>query len=96
MAENNKNKGWPKVGTLRKGDYGHYIVLEKNVDIMVDGKKLELNEKRTVRLDDPRKKVEMLLEKGFIDEGEAEKRMDTLNANAWLKYELIVPPPKPS
>jgi RNase H-fold protein (predicted Holliday junction resolvase) len=91
-----KSKGWPKIGTLRKGDYGHYIVLEKGVEILVDGQKIAMNDKRSVRLEDPKKTVEMLLEKGVISEEKAQERLATLEANAWLKYELVVPPPKPA
>lgn len=89
-----KAKGWPKIGTLRKGDSGSYIKLEPNVTIMVDGVAVPLNEKRTVRLENPRDKVEKLFELGKITESEKDKRLETLAANEWLKYELIVPPPR--
>jgi hypothetical protein len=90
-----EKKSWPKIGTVRKGEYGSYIVLEKNVEILVDGKRIDLNEKRSVRLEDPRKKIEEMLEKGYIDESKAQKRREVLEQNQWLRYELIVPPPKP-
>lgn len=95
MAEaKTKSKAWPKIGTLRRGDSGSYIKLEANVKITVDGVEVPLNEKRTVRLEDPRKKVEGLFERGIITEAEHDKRLETLAANEWLKYELIVPPPR--
>jgi hypothetical protein len=89
-----KSKGWPKIGTLRKGESGSYIKLEEGVEITVNGFKVEMNDKRTVRLEDPRKKVEGLHERGFIDEAEKDKRLEKLTELSWLKYELIVPPPR--
>jgi hypothetical protein len=92
--EKKKSKAWPRIGTLRRGDSGSYIKLEANVSIMVDGIEVPLNDKRTVRLEDPRKKVENLLERGIITEAEHDKRLESLANNEWLRYELIVPPPR--
>jgi len=100
MAEK-KSKAWPKVGTLRRstdqktGKPGaSYIKLEPNVDIYVDGKKVEMNQTRTVRLEDPKTKVLQLHERGFIDEAEKDKRLERLEENSWLKYELVIAPPR--
>jgi hypothetical protein len=87
-----KSKGWPKVGTLRRGDSGSYIKLEEGVEIFANGVKVPMNDKRTIRLEDPRKKVEGLHERGFIDEAEKDKRLEKLAELDWLRYELIVPP----
>jgi hypothetical protein len=89
-----KKPSWPKIGTLRKGDNGSYIKLEENVQILVDGKPVSLNKSRTVRLEDPRKKVTTLVERGVISEAEGDKRLEKLAENEWLRYELIVPPPQ--
>lgn len=95
MAETkSKSKGWPKIGTLRRGETGSYIKLEANVDIYVDGVKIPFNEKKTVRLEDPRRKVQQLFDRGYIDEATKDKRLETLAENDWLKYELVVAPPK--
>ena len=94
MSEVKKSKGWPKIGTLRRGDNGSYIKLEDNVTILIDGKPVDMNQKKTVRLEDPRKKVEGLHERGFIDEAEKDKRLEKLAELEWLRYELIVPPPR--
>lgn len=94
MSETKKKASWPKIGTLRKGDTGSYIKLEENVTVLVDGKPVPLNKSRTVRLEDPRKKVTALMERGFITEAEADKRLEKLSENEWLRYELIVAPPK--
>lgn len=89
-----KGKSWPKIGTLRKGDSGSYIKLEAGVTVFIDGVEVPLNDKKTVRLEDPRKKVEGLLERGIISEADADKRLEKLAENEWLRYELIVPPPR--
>ncbi len=94
MSEVKKSKGWPKIGTLRKGDTGSYIKLEENVEVLVDGVKVPMNATRTVRLENPRDKVKQLLERGHIDEATADKRLEKLAENEWLRYELIIPPPK--
>lgn len=97
MAETTtKKKSWPKIGTLRKGESGSYIKLEENVQVLVDGVAVPLNASRTVRLEDPRRKVEDLVKRGFITEAEGDKRLEKLAENEWLRYELIVPPPKPA
>jgi len=87
-----KSKSWPKIGTIRKSDKGSYIKLESNVTILVDGEEVSLNEYRTVRLEDPRKKIEFLFENGHIDEKTYNTRLETLAENTWLRYELVVPP----
>lgn len=89
-----QSKGWPKIGTLRKGESGPYIKLEANVTVLVDGKPVAMNDKKTVRLDDPRKKVEQLFDKGIIDEATRDTRLEKLAENEWLRYELVVPPPR--
>lgn len=95
MAEiKGKKKPWPKVGTLRRGDSGSYIKLEEGVEIYMNGEKLSMNSKRTVRLEDPRQKVANLFERGFITEAEHDKRLEVLANNDWLRYELILSPPK--
>ncbi len=95
-----KSKGWPKVGTLRRGtnketnEKYSYIVLEPNVEIRVDGVVVPLSKGRNVRLEDPRAKVEEMFQKGYMDEATKDKRLATLAENDWLRYELIIPPPR--
>lgn len=97
MAESKgKKPSWPKIGTLRKGENGSYIKLEENVQVLVDGVAVPMNKSRTVRLEDPRKKVEALFEREYITEAERDKRLEKLAENEWLRYELIVPPPQDS
>lgn len=95
MAETKgKKKAWPRIGTLRRGDSGSYIKLEANVEIYVDGVKFELNDKKTVRLEDPRKTVENLRDKGIISEQKAGERLEKLATMDWLRYDLIAVPPR--
>jgi len=95
MAETKKKKGWPRIGTVRKGDDGgSYIKLDEGVEVFLNGEKVALNEKRTVRLEDPRKTVEKLYERGIITEKEHDTRLEKLVEMQWLKYDMIVPPPK--
>lgn len=89
-----KTKSWPTVGSLRKGDNGSYIKLAEGVEIFLNGEKVNLNEKRTIRLEDPRRKVEGLKDRGFISEAEADKRLEKLAEMEWLRYDLVVPPPR--
>lgn len=96
MAQQTKKKGWPVVGTLRKGDTGSYIKLADNVQILVDGQPVEMNDKRIVRLEDPRKKVEAMAAKGFITEAEADTRLEKLSGMEWLRYELVLAPNNPN
>lgn len=89
-----KGKGWPTIGSLRKGDNGSYIKLADNVQIFVDGVEVPLNAKKTVRLEDPRKKVEGLRDRGIISEADADKRLEKLAEMEWLRYDLVCPPPR--
>ncbi len=90
-----KKKSWSKLGTLRKGDDGtSYIKLEANIEIYVDGVKADLSSTKTVKLDDPRKKVEQLRDKGIISEADADKRLEKLAEMSWLRYDLVLVPPK--
>lgn len=100
MATQKTKKGWPEIGSVRVGESREtkekytYIKLKDNVEILVDGKPVELNAGRTLRLERPSDKVEQLLERGIIDEAEADRRLEKLAEMPWLKYTVIVPPPR--
>jgi len=90
-----KKKGWPVIGTIRKGDSGSYIKLEENVKIFVDGEEVKLNGSRTCSLESPVAKVERLIKVGAIKEGDSEARLEKAKEiNSWLKYDIVVPPPR--
>lgn len=90
-----KNKGWPMIGTIRKGDNGSYIKLEDNVTILVDGEEVPLNKSKTCRLESPVAKVERLIKNGGIKENDSESRLEKAKeVNEWLKYEIVLPPPR--
>jgi len=97
VSETKKKKGWPRIGSLRKSEDGtSYIKLEANVEILVDGVKIPLNDKKTVRLECPRKNVESMRDRGYITEQQAGERLEKLAEMTWLRYDLIAPPPKPT
>lgn len=90
-----KKKSWPVIGSLRKSDDGtSYIKLADNVSVLVDGKPISLNDKKTIKLEDPRKKVEMLFDKGYIDEKTKDERLEKLAGMPWLRYDCVAVPPK--
>ena len=88
-----KKKGWPKIGTLRKNDKGfHYIKLEDDVKLIVNGETVDLNDYRTLRLQDPRETAKFMHERGIITEKQLDERLETLAENSWLRYEIVAPP----
>jgi hypothetical protein len=87
-----KSKSWPVVGSLRKGDSGSYIKLGDGYKIVGPDGDVPMNSKKTIRLEDPRKKVEGLLQRGIISEADADKRLEKLAEMDWLRYDLVVPP----
>lgn len=90
-----KSKGWPVIGSIRKGDSGSYIKLEENVTILVDGKEVALNKSRTAKLESPVAKTERLIKSGGIKENDAESRLEKAKEiNSWLKYDIVLPPPR--
>lgn len=90
-----KSKPWPVVGTIRKNENGSYIVFNENVTILVDGQEVKMNNMRSAMLQSPIDKLERLIKRGFIDEKDVEaRRAQAQETNRWLKYEIVVPPPK--
>lgn len=87
---------WAELGTLRertndKGDTSTYIVLNKNVQILVDGEEVDLGEYRTVKLIDPRKGLETARDNGKIDDETYEERLNALDERN-VVFKLTVPP----
>jgi hypothetical protein len=97
-AVKTKSKSWAKLGTIRQGENKgtgekySYIKLNDNVDIFVDGEKVSVNEKRTLRLEKPTDTVNQLLSRGVITEQQAGERLEKLAEMTWLKYEITIPP----
>ena len=96
MSKVVKKKGrWPKIGTVRKGETGSYIKFNENVKILVDGEEVKMNDKRTANLVDPVNEVKSMIERKIIKEDQAESRLAKAEeASSWLRYEIVVPPPK--
>lgn len=96
MAKN-KTK-WVDIGTLRKNEKGtSYIVLDKNVELLVkskenpDGVILDLGQYRQVKLVDPTSGLDSLLENGHIDQEKFDKQHAFLKEKN-VRYKLSVPP----
>ena len=84
---------WFDLGTLRKNEAGKsYIVLDKNVEISVGGKTLDLGDYRTLRLTDPYSSLDGLLESGHITEDEHAQRKDAMQQRN-VKFKVTLPPP---
>lgn len=104
MSQTKQNKGWPVIGSLRQSESedpatgkkvkSSYLKMADGVEIFLDGKKVELNKTRTVKLECPRKKVEGLCERGHITEKQRDERLEKLSEMEWLRYDLVAPPPR--
>lgn len=82
---------WAELGTLREKEDRTYIVLNKNVEVLVDGERVDLGEYRTVKLIDPRKGLETMRDNGRIDDQTYEERISALDERN-VVYKLTVPP----
>lgn len=94
-------KGWPMVASVREGfdengkSTGRYIKFADNVKVLVDGEEVNFNGSRTAQLVSPVQEVERLYNAGQIDDDKIEfRREKAQEANKWLKYNIIVPPPR--
>lgn len=75
---------WLKLGTLRKGKEGKlYLKFDEDVT---------LKKGDVVQLQDPRKSVGRLQEKGFLDEAKAAERLAKIPD--YIRYEMNLPPKK--
>lgn len=82
---------WFELGTFREKDERVYIVLNKNVEVLVDGEKVDLGEYRTVKLIDPRKGLETARDNGKISDETFEERLAGFDERN-IVYKLTVPP----
>ena len=96
-----KSNGWPVVASVREGfdengkSTGRYIKFNDNVKILVDGEEVNLNASRTAQLVSPVDQVERLYKASQIPEDKIEfRREKAAEANKWLKYEIVCPPPR--
>lgn len=89
-----KRKGYEKIGTIRVGENKEtkekytYMKLEDNVEIFVNGEKIDLNSSRTLRFEKPEDEVKALLERNIISEEKAEERLEKLSGMQWLRYNV--------
>ena len=89
-----KKKGWPIVGSLRRSDTGNYIKLAEGYKIVGPDGEVPMTDKRTIRLEDPRAKVKDMFANGYISEQQRDERLEKLEDMQWLRYDLVVPPPR--
>jgi hypothetical protein len=81
MAEKSK---WLTCGSLRKGQDGSlYITVTSDVT---------LTKGMSLQLQDPRKTVAKLAEKGFMTAEVAEERIAKIPE--YVKYDVVLPPPR--
>ena len=94
-----KGKSWPVVGNVveNSGKNGKFrqIQFAENVEILVDGEKIDMNKYRQANLLSPVDEVEQLIERGVIEEEKQEFRREKASEiSSWLKYKIVVPPSK--
>lgn len=87
------SKKWANFGTVRQPDENRspYIVVNKNVEIYVNGEKIELGRYRQIKLMDPKVSINRLLEMGVIDESDHEQRENFIDQKGVI-YEAAIPP----
>ena len=87
------NNKWTKIGALKRKsqDKPSYIVVDKSVEIIVGGQKLDLGKYRTIKLIDPVARLDKMLQSGSIDQETHQERVKQLEQYSVL-YELTVPP----
>jgi len=80
-----------RVGTLRRKDdkSPSYLVLNKNVEILVDGKPVDLGKFRTVKLVDPTKGLDTMLNSGKLEQAEYDEKVEALTSRG-VMYEMVV------
>lgn len=90
-----KKQKWPEIATIRTGENGSYLKFADNVEVLVDGEKIQMNKSRTANLVDPTEEIEKLIALGVISEDKAEERREQVaSTKEWLKKKVVVPPPK--
>jgi bifunctional DNA-binding transcriptional regulator/antitoxin component of YhaV-PrlF toxin-antitoxin module len=104
-----KKGGWPEIGVITKNAVkdkdGNVVKVNgvvqtklgfkfaDNVEIFVDGQKIELNKYRSGVLKSPIEEVESLYKNGAISDGDIEERRSKAKeVNEWLRYKIQVPP----
>jgi hypothetical protein len=81
-----KSGGWPKVGSLRKSKEGKlYLKFDAGVSVAEGG---------VLSLQDPRKRLDSLVESGKMSEEKAEELKAKIPE--YIRYEVFQPPSDPS
>ena len=87
---------WFTIGTFRErendeGEVNSYLVINKNVDIFVNGEEVDLGEYRVVKLFDAQTSAQKLMEGGHIDENELNDRLQFIDDKG-IVFNLTIPP----
>jgi hypothetical protein len=88
-----KSGNWVDLGSIRESEDGEkqFVVLNKNVTVLVDGEEVDLGQYRTVKLIDPRKGLETSLQNERINQEKYEQQMNYINEKRVI-FKLTVPP----
>lgn len=100
-----KSKSWPEIGSLRQRDEEGskpYLVIHPSIKILVgsfnkdtkeyeDFTELDMGDYRTVKCVNPLAGIDALLDGGYIDEEEHEKKVNMVEEKN-VVYKLTVPP----
>ena len=83
---------WTKIATVRKDKNGkNNIVFGKDVEILVGGEKLQLDQYRMAKLFNSADSVLSLQTQGKIDNETAEKRLGYINDKN-ITFDVVIPP----
>ena len=78
------DKGWQTIGSIRKSKEGKlYFKVDEDVN---------LTKGSSLQLQDPRKRMTMLAEKGFLTKEAAEERI--ANIPEYVRYDVVIAPKK--
>ena len=95
-----KNAVKDKDGNIVKNSKGETeyrlgFKLNEGVTVLVDGEPIKLNEYRSGLLSTPVEEVEKLYKNGAItDETIEARREQAKEQHAWLRYKIVLPPPR--
>lgn len=94
-----KNAVKDKDGNVVKNKKGEVVYrlgfkIADDITILRNGKPVALNEFRTGLLKTPLQEVEELYKNGAIGDDQIESRRESANSNQWLRYKVVLPPPR--
>lgn len=98
------SKKWPEIGLIVKNKFpgkdGKEVTklalkFADNVTILVDGQPVDMNKYRSANLTSPQEEIEGLYSRGLIEDADIETRREkATELNSWLKFKVVLPPPR--